>query len=78
VQNVADRYVFSYKPNPAVFATDDWHPEEARRELVAVLERARGGHVEFIMKDISTVRYQPRRLWDWARLAMEVVEEQAR
>lgn len=77
VEQVADRYVFSYKPNPAVFATDEWQPEQARAELRTVLERSRGCHVEFIMKDISTVRYQPERLWEWARLAMEVVEEQA-
>ena len=27
------------------------------------------------MTDISTVRYHPERLWDWARIAMEVAEE---
>jgi hypothetical protein len=78
VQNVRDQYVFSYKPSPAVFATEDWHPNQARQELRTVLERARGCHVELIMKDISTVRYQPQRLWEWARLAMEVAEEFAR
>ena len=35
-------------------------------------------HVELIMKDISTVRYQPQRLWEWAAIAMEVAEEFAR
>jgi hypothetical protein len=28
--------------------------------------------VELIMKDISTVRYDPRRLWEWAEIAMEI------
>jgi hypothetical protein len=74
VRNVADQYVFSYKPNPAIFATDHWRPAEARRELMSVLERARGCHVEIIMKDISTVRYQPRHLWEWAAIAMDVVQ----
>ena len=74
VRNVADRYVFSYKPNPAVFATDDWHAEQARQEWQTVLEHARGCHVEIIMKDISTVRYQPQRLWEWAAIAMERVQ----
>lgn len=27
------------------------------------------------MKDISTVKYQPQTLWDWAKMAIEVVEE---
>jgi hypothetical protein len=26
------------------------------------------------MKDISTVRYRPQRLWEWARIAMEEAE----
>jgi hypothetical protein len=65
-------YVFSFKPNPAIFAEDSWNPEKARAELVSVLEKTRGRcHVEIIMKDISTVRYQPRRLWEWARIAEE-------
>jgi hypothetical protein len=33
--------------------------------------------VEIIMKDISTMLDKPQRLWDWARIAMEVVEETA-
>ncbi len=77
-QGVADRYVFSYKPNPAVFAADHWRPELARQELREVLERARGCHVELIMKDISTVRYKPERLWEWSRIAMDLAREFAR
>jgi hypothetical protein len=39
-----------------------------------VIERVEGKcHVEFIMKDISTVRYEPQRLWEWARIATEEV-----
>ena len=75
VRNVADQYVFSYKPNPAVFAGDTWRPDEARKELRDLLEQARGSHVEIIMKDISTVRYQAKRLWEWSRIAMETAEE---
>jgi len=33
-----------------------------------------GCPLELILKDISTVRYEPQRLFDWARIAMEVVE----
>ncbi|HZW02068.1 MAG TPA: hypothetical protein VFF55_10915 [Candidatus Deferrimicrobium sp.] len=71
VEQVGTDYVLSRKPNPAVFATDEWHPERARGELRDFLEQARGCHVELIMKDISTVRYQPQRLWEWAAMAME-------
>jgi len=62
-------------PNPAVFAYDDWHPGQARKELRELLERGRGCHVELIMKDISTVRYDPKRLWEWSDIAMETAHE---
>ena len=77
VRAVGDRYVFSYKPSPAVFASDVWSPERARAALQDVLERARGCVVEVIMKDISTVAHQPQRLWEWSEIAMQVAEEYA-
>ncbi len=75
VENVGSDFVISRKPSPAIFAEDTWHPERVRQELRDFLEQTRGCHVELIMKDISTVRYQPQRLWEWASIAMEVVEE---
>ena len=72
---VRDEYVFSHKPNPAILAEDRWRPDQARKELLDVLEPARDCRVELIMKDISTVRYDPRRLWDWETIAMEVAEQ---
>lgn len=71
-------YVMSRKPTPAVFAEDGWHPERARADLREFLDRSRGGHVELIMKDISTVRREPRRLWEWSRIAMEEAARAAR
>jgi len=75
VREVGTDYVLSRKPNPAILAEEDWQPQRARQEIVDFLEIARGCHVELIMKDISTVRYQPQRLWEWAAIAMEVAEE---
>ena len=31
-----------------------------------------GCPLEYILKDLSTVRYEPQRLFEWARIAMEV------
>ncbi len=76
IENIGADYVISRKPNPAIFAEDDWHPERARQDLREFLEKTGGKcHVELIMKDISTVRYQPQRLWEWAAIANEVAEE---
>ena len=75
IEQVGDDYVLSRKPSPAIFAENTWDQERARAELREFLDAAGGCcHIEFIMKDISTVRYQPQRLWDWAAIAMEIVE----
>jgi hypothetical protein len=49
----------------------------ARQELRDFLDKARGCHVELILKDISTVRSDRQRLWQWVQLASEVAEEYA-
>ena len=68
-------FVFSRKPNPAFVAMERFNPEVVRADLIAtrtVCEK-HGCPLEFILKDVSTVRYQPERLSAWARIAMEVV-----
>jgi hypothetical protein len=79
IAEIGADYVISRKPNPAILAEDRWHADRARRDLVDFLEKAKGAcHVELIMKDISTVRREPKRLWEWADIAMQVAEEYAR
>lgn len=73
VEKTNGDYVISHKPNPAIFATDNWNPSQARKNLLEVLERTRGCVVEVIMKDISTVRYEAQRLWEWCEIAMDAV-----
>jgi hypothetical protein len=34
--------------------------------------KANNTPLEYTLKDISTVRYDPQRLWEWADIAMEV------
>jgi hypothetical protein len=73
---IGRNYVFSRKPSPALLATDDFHPDQVRDDLAATREicARQGCPLELILKDISTVRYEPQRLWEWARIAMEVAE----
>jgi hypothetical protein len=68
-------FVFSRKPNPAMVAMDTWVPEIAEKDFADVLEatRANGCPVEFTLKDISTCRSDPRRLWEWSEIAMRMV-----
>ena len=67
-------FVYSRKPNPALVATDSFHADQVRNDLTATREvcEKHGCPLEFILKDISTVRYEPARLTEWARIAMDV------
>lgn len=71
---IGEDYVLSFKPNPAHVAVNTWDAELVRRYLTEVLEQTKDCAVEMVLKDISTVRSDPRRLKEWARVAMEVVE----
>jgi hypothetical protein len=75
VKAVADKYVFSYKPSPAIFAQGNWDSSNVKREILEFLNKSHGCHVEIIMKDISTVQYRPERLWDWSKIVMEAISE---
>jgi hypothetical protein len=70
-------YVFSRKPSPALLAADSFDGGAAEKDLRATLEACRrhGCPAELILKDISTVRYEPKRLWEWAKIARRVVGE---
>ncbi|HNR34728.1 MAG TPA: hypothetical protein PKO36_06080 [Candidatus Hydrogenedentes bacterium] len=72
VEGIRRDYVISHKPNPAILAEETWDPVQARANIRRFLDKTQGQcHVELIMKDISTVRNQPQRLWEWAAIAME-------
>lgn len=74
---IGRRQVLSLKPNPALLADTDFSLERARQELVGNLRSAGPCNVEIILKDISTVRREPQRLWQWTAMAVEVAQEAA-
>ncbi|MDR1576071.1 MAG: hypothetical protein LBS37_08715 [Treponema sp.] len=67
-------YVVSSKPNPAFLAEDSFDGERVRKDLEKTREICKryGCPVEFIFKDISTVRNDPGRLTEEAGIAMQV------
>ena len=73
VNKVERSLVLSIKPNPAFLAEDDWRPEAVRADLKRSLDITNGCAVEVILKDVSTVRNQPQRLWEWEKTAMDLV-----
>lgn len=69
-------FVFSRKPNPALLAFEGFESEAIRTHLEASVDACKrhGCPLELILKDISTVRGRPERLFEWARIAMEVAQ----
>jgi len=72
---IGGAYVYSRKPTPALLAVDTFRPDQVRENLLATRKvcEQHGCPLEFILKDISTVHYEPERLTEWARIAMQVV-----
>jgi hypothetical protein len=68
-------FVYSRKPNPAHLAAETFDEELVRRHLRTSIGicRRHGCPLELILKDLSTVRHDPPRLWRWATIAMEEV-----
>ena len=73
-EEIGEDYVYSRKPSPAMVATTRFVPDNVRVDLDTTRDicEAHGCPVEFILKDISTVRYEPERLTRWAEIAMQV------
>ncbi len=70
-EEIGPDYVYSRKPNPSMVAMDEWVPAIAEKDFDDVLAatRANGCPVEFTLKDISTARSDPIRLWEWCGIA---------
>jgi hypothetical protein len=70
------KLTMSNKPSPAFVATDsvDWALVEKDLRETMEIAREEKVNLEFILKDISTVRNDPSRLTKWAEVAMKVVE----
>ncbi|GHT95612.1 hypothetical protein FACS1894141_4550 [Spirochaetia bacterium] len=69
-------YVFSNKPNPAFVAATSFDDALIRKDLAETRDicKRHGCPLEFIFKDISTVRNEPERLKKWADIAMDVAQ----
>ncbi len=73
-KEIGGQFVYSRKPSPALVAFEAYNPDLVRKELMTTrtICEKHGCPLEFILKDISTVRYEPERLSEWARIAMQV------
>lgn len=73
---IAGDYVFSSKPNPAHLAAPTFDGDMVRAYLTNIKKAAESNNcpVEFILKDVSTVKHDFNRLVEWEKIAMEVAK----
>ncbi|MFC1596611.1 hypothetical protein ACFL5Q_01510 [Planctomycetota bacterium] len=71
--HLADQYVLSMKPNPAVLATPEIDEPSIRAELRKALDTTKGCVVEVIMKDNHTIGNRPENVVRWCQIAKEEI-----
>jgi hypothetical protein len=74
-EKLQNKYIYSYKPNPAMLASETFNPEAVRRSITEFCEKTKGCVTEIVMKDTHTLRNEPHRLSEWVRITKEVVAE---
>ena len=67
-------FVYSRKPSPALLAWSTFDPAAVREDLMATRKACEKFNcpLEIIQKDVSTLRYEPERLFQWSAIAMEI------
>jgi len=67
-----DRYVYVWKPNPAVLAMESFNGDLIKKIISQGFEQTKDCIVEIIMKDTHTLRNEPERLKKWAKIAKQI------
>jgi hypothetical protein len=72
---IGTKYVLASKPNPAAVAVPVLDKEALRKELGRILEACgrNGCSCDIVLKDISTCAGRPQNLFEWEKIAMDMV-----
>jgi hypothetical protein len=67
------KYIMSNKPDPSYLAHATFDEELVRKDLRRTIAAAKenGLALELLLKDITTIKGDPRRLWRWSEIALE-------
>ena len=76
-EKIGNRYVYSYKPDNTAISCDTWDMDETRRTLKNVMDITKRYNcpVEIIMNAVSTLRNDPKRIFEWSEMAQHIAEE---
>ena len=72
---IGRKYVLSAKPNPAAVAVRQLVPANLKKELSTILDACErnGCACDIVLKDISTCCGRPQNIFEWEKIAMELV-----
>lgn len=70
-EQIQQDYVFSWKPNPSMICCG-FDKGEIRKTIKNGLEKSKGCIVDIMLKDISTVQDEPKRLIEWTKIVREI------
>lgn len=75
-ENIGKKYVIAHKPSPSNVAVEHLDEEVVRKELSRAIDACykNGCSFDIVLKDISTVNYNPQNLVKWEQIAMEMVQ----
>ncbi len=76
-QKLGDRYVYSWKPNPAMICGPGVDYEAVERATRQTIEIARGCCLEMVMKDTHTFQGDAQRIARWTDIASRLAAEAA-
>jgi hypothetical protein len=69
-----DKYVYSWKPNPALLAVPHLQEDEARKYVRETLETSKGCILEIVMKDNHTIGKNPKNVINWVKVVREEID----
>ncbi len=70
-----NRYIYSFKPNPAQLAVPSVRADLIRAEMTSFLQKTKGCIVEVIMKDNHTLGRNPNNIVTWVQSTRKAVEQ---
>jgi len=73
VRELEDKYIISWKPNPAMLA-GEFRPESVRKEIRSALEKMSGCVVEIVLKDLSSIDNDRAKFESWVGIAREEID----
>jgi hypothetical protein len=72
---IKNRYVVALKPNPSSLAVSNLDNNTVKKELTKIVNACKrnGCSADIVLKDITTVNGRPQNLFEWEKIAMDIV-----